>query len=134
MTPSPRQGCVREPRSQRFSCCSSGGSGAVTTCVESPRYGSPTSTKKVPHASSGRAAVCLRRISHGVFGGFLHFHFYLDILKMSCDIHLQSYDGSGPAMHSQIRLRSEGVSIMWPLTHISTGLDPKRGMIIANGI
>lgn len=37
-------------------------------------------------------------------------------------------------MHSEIRRHSEGVSIMWPLTHISAGLDPERGMITANGI
>lgn len=44
------------------------------------------------------------------------------------------YDDRNPAMHSEIRLRREGVSMMWPLTHISTGLDPRRGMITANGI
>ena len=54
--------------------------------------------------------------------------------QYSHDIQLRSSDGRNPAMHCEIRLHSKGVSIMWPLTHISAGLDPERGMITANGV
>lgn len=37
-------------------------------------------------------------------------------------------------MQRTVRLHSKGVSMMWPLTHISAGLDPERGRKTANGV